>query len=151
MYCWLGSFSPIEISYTSFEFEAWISNNIHIKLWNVITHPCPNFNSSLAKLLCSLAKLLWKLLHGWVITSHTKMWYVIMHALISYEPDQYKRPLVTYHIPCHTPCCSTFSHYFIQPNSNAFLGGHFTHPGLAMCVFRTELSYHKFRVYAKLR
>ena len=26
---------------TSTEFRAWISNHIHLRLWDVITHPCP--------------------------------------------------------------------------------------------------------------
>ena len=30
---------------------AWISNNNQCFLWNVLSHPCPNFYSSLAKLL----------------------------------------------------------------------------------------------------
>ena len=45
---------------------AWdkeIDNPIHDFMWDVITHPCPNFNSSLIKLLLKLG-------NGWVITSH---------------------------------------------------------------------------------
>ena len=34
----------------SIEISAWISNYIHIKLWDEITQPCLYFNGSLAKL-----------------------------------------------------------------------------------------------------
>ena len=40
-----------------------MSNHIYSFIWNVITHPCPNFNGSLTK-----SPL--KLRHVWVITSH---------------------------------------------------------------------------------
>ena len=49
-------------------FSSWISNHIHIKLWDVITHPCPNFNGSLFKPPLELG-------HGWIITSHRKPWW----------------------------------------------------------------------------
>ena len=66
---------------------AWISlNNIHTFLWDVITHPCPNFNGSLVKLPLKLG-------HGWVITSHIKLWMLLcIHVLISVKPV--KGPLV---------------------------------------------------------
>ena len=38
----------------------------HVKLWGVITHPCPNFNGGLAKPPLKLG-------HGWVITPHRKL------------------------------------------------------------------------------
>ena len=44
--------------------KAWISNYNHIKLWDVITHPCPKFNSSLAKEPLKLG-------HGWVIKPYS--------------------------------------------------------------------------------
>ena len=47
------------------EIWAWISNHIHCFLWDVITHPCPNFKLKLGQ--------------GWVITSHT---FVLMQSLI---------------------------------------------------------------------
>ena len=57
--------------------KAWISNYIPSFVWDVITHPCPNFNGSLAKLPLKLG-------HGWVITSHTFIWMSLhIHALIS--------------------------------------------------------------------
>ena len=39
------------------------SNNIHHFLWDIITHPCPNFNGGLVKPPLMLG-------HGWLITSH---------------------------------------------------------------------------------
>ena len=36
------------------EIRTWICNHINCFLWNEITHPCFNFNSSLAKLLLKL-------------------------------------------------------------------------------------------------
>ena len=48
---------------TSIGIMAWISNYIHFKQWDVMTHTWPNFNSS-------LVGHLYKLWHGWVITSH---------------------------------------------------------------------------------
>ena len=44
---------------------AWIINHPHCFVWVVITNPCSNFNSGLAKPML-------KLRQGWVITSHTK-------------------------------------------------------------------------------
>ena len=45
---------------------AWISNHIHVKVWGVITHPCPYFNGVLVK--PSL-----KLRHGWIIIPLVKI------------------------------------------------------------------------------
>ena len=39
---------------------TWISNHIHIKLWDVITQPCPNYNGCLTKPIVELVL-------GWVI------------------------------------------------------------------------------------
>ena len=36
------------------KFRAWISDYIFTNAHNVITHPCPNFNNSLAKVLLKL-------------------------------------------------------------------------------------------------
>ena len=36
--------------------RAWMNDNIHIKQWDVITHPCPNFNGDLIK---PSLKLVW--------------------------------------------------------------------------------------------
>ena len=47
-----------------------ISSYIHVKQRSVSTHPCHNFNCSLAKLSLGLVKLSLKLGLGWVITSH---------------------------------------------------------------------------------
>ena len=47
---------------TSTGIKAWISIYIHIKQWDVITHPWPNFNSD-----------------EWVITPHTKQMDVIIY------------------------------------------------------------------------
>ena len=47
-------------------FLAWICNCIHIKLWDIITHPCPYFNGGLIKPPLKLA-------HGWVISSHVRL------------------------------------------------------------------------------
>ena len=57
---------------------SWISNYIYTFMWDVITHPCPNFNGS-------LANPPQKLDHGWAIISHNFKWDVITH-------------------PCHVPC-----------------------------------------------
>ena len=43
---------------------AWISMITHCFQWDMISHPCPNFHGS-------LVQLMWKLWHGWLITSHT--------------------------------------------------------------------------------
>ena len=52
---------------TSIRIKAWISNYSHLKQWDVITHPCPNFTLKLG--------------HRWVITSHT-MLLLLIHVLI---------------------------------------------------------------------
>ena len=54
-----------KIDYTNVRIRRWISNYIHVKQWDVITHPCPNFNGGLIKPLLKLG-------HGWVITSQMK-------------------------------------------------------------------------------
>ena len=35
------------IGWISIRFKARISNHTHIKLWDVIAHPCPNFDGGL--------------------------------------------------------------------------------------------------------
>ena len=65
-YNW-GLFSEISI-----KIRTWISNLIHIKEWDVIYHPRPNFNGSFVKLLLKLG-------HGWVIPSHRKNCFVITY------------------------------------------------------------------------
>ena len=47
---------------------TWISDNIHVKCLDVITHPCPSFNGGVVELLLELE-------HGWAITSHIDHWY----------------------------------------------------------------------------
>ena len=53
-----------------------ISNYVIMKGWDLITHPCPNFNGCLVKPPL-------KLRPGWLITFHIKQWvWLLMHALI---------------------------------------------------------------------
>ena len=42
--CCQGYLLLVEIRSTSIEFRAWISNYIHIKPWDVITHPYPKWH-----------------------------------------------------------------------------------------------------------
>ena len=80
---YLGPLLLIKICQTSIWIRAWISNYIHVKHWAVIICPCPNFDGGLVKLLLKLG-------HGWVITSHRKQWtWLLIHAQISvdYYPD----------------------------------------------------------------
>ena len=66
-----------KISLISIMISAWIRNYIHVKEWDVVIHPCPNYNGSLNKLLL-------KLVYGWVIISNIKtMVWLIIHAIIS--------------------------------------------------------------------
>ena len=55
-----------EIISTNIKMRAWMSNSMHVKQWNVITHPCQNLNGGLVKLPLKLG-------HGWVITSFIKL------------------------------------------------------------------------------
>ena len=90
--CWLKSTQACIFSVDSFnpldgylhndirgsfhqQFGAWISNYIHRKLRDVIIHPCPNFNSNLAK-----PQLKWG--YRWVISTHTKHNYFSMPTII---------------------------------------------------------------------
>ena len=52
-----------------------ISNYIHMKLWDVITYPYPNFNSNLINLLLKIG-------HGYEITFHIKLAEII-HAYLN--------------------------------------------------------------------
>ena len=64
---------PTQVTFE--EVRSWINNYIHIKLGNVITDPCPNINVSFTKSALKLG-------HGFVITSHRKLWvWLIIHAL----------------------------------------------------------------------
>ena len=45
--CRLGPLLPTEISWTSIEIRAWVSNYNLRKRWGVITPLCPNFNGDL--------------------------------------------------------------------------------------------------------
>ena len=63
------------------QLNEWISNCILTKLLNVITNPCPISNGNLAK--SSL-----KIRHGWMITSHRMIWYVITYTCLSLFLDQ---------------------------------------------------------------
>ena len=57
--------------------RAWICNYIHSSIWDVITHPCPNFNGILKELPL-------KLRHGWISTRHCFVWsWLWTHALKS--------------------------------------------------------------------
>ena len=44
-----GSLLPTEISWNCIEIKWWAWNYLHMKLSSVITHPCHNFKSDLAK------------------------------------------------------------------------------------------------------
>ena len=46
---------------------AWISNCINVKHWDEISFPRPNFNGGLVKTSSKSG-------HGWIITSHKKLW-----------------------------------------------------------------------------
>ena len=46
--------------------ETQISNYIHVKQWDVITHPRPNFNGDLVEPSLKLG-------HVWFISSHKNM------------------------------------------------------------------------------
>ena len=60
---------------TGIRIWTWISNYIHAKQYNVLTHGIPNFSSD-------LVKPLFKLWHGWVITYHIKQWmWLFMHVM----------------------------------------------------------------------
>ena len=57
------------------EVRAWINNYIFSFMWDVITHPCSNFNNSLAKLLLKAL---------WVNTPLDFIWmWLSIHVLIS--------------------------------------------------------------------
>ena len=77
IYCDLGPLLQTQIKETSAKFRCWINNYIHIKLWAVNIHPCPNFNDSFMKPPL-------KPEHGCVITFHRNqcMW-LLIHVLIS--------------------------------------------------------------------
>ena len=45
---------------------AWIRNQVHVKQWDVITHPCINVDGDFVKPPL-------KLLYEWIITSHMKL------------------------------------------------------------------------------
>ena len=73
-----GIFLLSEISSTSISIWSWTSNHINIKQWDVINHPCPDFN---------LVYFNWPMLnlgHGWLIITQTKpcSW-LFIHAIIS--------------------------------------------------------------------
>ena len=75
-----------EVSLTRMEFGAWawISDYIHVKRWNVITHPCSNF----------------RLRHGWIIASHRKLYiWLLAYFPILIKPCYEKGPLI-YHEEC---------------------------------------------------
>ena len=42
-----NSLSTGTVIKTNIGIRTWINNYIHVKLWFVITHPCPNFNGGL--------------------------------------------------------------------------------------------------------
>ena len=70
------------------DIEAWIIHYFHIFQWYVITHPYLSFSSGLNKP---------KLVHGWVITSHSSIHIFFIH-------------------PCYTPKCTQHIHwqYFME-------------------------------------
>ena len=45
--CTPGALLVADINLTSTGTRPWINNNSYIKHWDVITHPCPNFNDAL--------------------------------------------------------------------------------------------------------
>ena len=51
--------------------------HIHIKLWDIISHACPNFKGSLPE-----PKLQLKLWHGWLITPNSEPWDLITYPWI---------------------------------------------------------------------
>ena len=86
--CHVRPFTDITELLTS-KFGAWTSNRIYIKLWDVISYPCPVSNSSLAKLPLKLTlnvrgpsylgltrSISW-LLMSWLLASpgHQQPWY----------------------------------------------------------------------------
>ena len=73
---WWPLLALLDWNPVSFFKSTWMNNYIHVKQWDVITHPCPNFNSGLVKPLLKLG-------HGWVITSHITQWmWLVIHSLI---------------------------------------------------------------------
>ena len=56
---WFTNWTPLYLTVISLT-RAWISNYIHTKQWEAITHPCLNFNNgSLAKLLLKFVLSHW--------------------------------------------------------------------------------------------
>ena len=88
----VGGFSTVVATYSSgfvywqtFAKPTWIwtSHYSHIRQWDVITHPCHNFNGGLTKPPLKLG-------HGWVITSQmNQLVWLLIYALISVEFIQY--------------------------------------------------------------
>ena len=73
----LSGTKPTEIYQTSIWSRAWISDYLHEKQWDVITHSWSNFNSSLVN------TMVW---HAWVITSHIKqLVWLLMQTLFSLQ------------------------------------------------------------------
>ena len=59
------------ISSNNIGIMTWVNNYIHVNHWDVITHPCRNFNGGWIKPPLKLG-------HGWVIASHTtRVWLLI--------------------------------------------------------------------------
>ena len=64
---------------------TWITNYIHIKLWDVITRPCPIFNHDWVKTPVKSGL-------GWVIISQLWQWiYLLIHVLVSVKPRSWWR------------------------------------------------------------
>ena len=62
--------------WTSVGFREWKNNYIHVKIWDVITHPSRNINDNLTKVPL-------KLRYGCVITSQSFIWVqLLIHTII---------------------------------------------------------------------
>ena len=70
LFCFLWPLLSTNIGETIIAINAWISNNIYIKQWDVFTHPYPNFNGSFVNSLApgrferNLRKVIFKLTLG---------------------------------------------------------------------------------------
>ena len=56
----LGPHLVTKISKTGTGIKSWISNDIYVKQWHVITHSCPNFNGDLVNSLSPSDAILWQ-------------------------------------------------------------------------------------------
>ena len=94
---------------------GWITNYIHLKKLDIITHPCPNFNGGLVK----PHLVLW---HGWGITpteiTDVKLflaivWIDLYRTLIHDDVIKWK------HFPRYWPLCGEFTGHRWIPHTKA--------------------------------